>query len=127
MLLLVTIFGLPTFLTASRNEGTWGTFTAVKKQCEPRTCCYWVEVFASDDGLVHNDEAEYDEGIKRAGDQVSAQAVGDASELYGDHDRTWWYIIAIDIPATLYVLWWLKVQRWRGTREQQVLSSTSDQ
>jgi hypothetical protein len=127
-LLMVTIFGLPTFLDASRNEGTWGTFTAVEKHCEGRGGCYWVGVFTSDDGTVYDDEAEFDEGIKRAGDEVRAQAVGDAGELYSDHDRTWLYILAADVPATLYVLWWLRVRRWKGTRsEQRALAATREQ
>ncbi|ROR90886.1 hypothetical protein [Nocardioides aurantiacus] len=118
-LLVVTIFGFSTFLDASRNEGAWGTFTAVEEDCSGRGGCHWVGVFISDDGSVYDDEAEYDEGIGRAGDEVRTQAVGVAGELYSDNDRTWLWALAVDVPAALYVAWWFKVRRWRGTRNEQ--------
>ena len=78
-----------------------------------------VGVFTSDDGSIHNEQATYDEGIARAGDQVRVQSVGEGNDLYDDHDRTWLLLLLLDVPCLLYLLWWLKVKRWRGPRARQ--------
>jgi hypothetical protein len=120
--LAVTVLGLPSFLAASHNEGAWGTFTAVEREHRPcgRDGCDWSGIFFSDDGTVYNDEATYQKGIDHSGDQVRAQAVGDSGELYPEDDHTWLWLIAVDVPGVLYLLWWFKRRRWRGPRAEQL-------
>lgn len=89
LLLVVSVWGMPGWLTVARNDGTWGRFTAGREDCTPRAGCSWYGEFSSDDGAIHIDDAGgySGEGIERPGDSVRAQVVAGDKSVYGDHDN----------------------------------------
>jgi hypothetical protein len=119
----ISVAVIPLSLAADRNEGTFGTFTAVRKDCD-RYSCGWEGEFESDDGRIHLDDAFFDDqDLKHPGDQARAQKVQGDESLYKPDDKFWALLLVADVGCLGYVAWWVRSRRWRGPRKQQAAST----
>ena len=118
----MSVVVIPLSFAASRNEGTFGTFTAVRKDCD-RYSCGWTGEFESDDGQVHMDDAFFDDDdLKHPGDHTRAQKVPGDESLYQPDDSFWVLLLLADVACLGYVAWWVSARRWRGSRKEQSAS-----
>lgn len=112
LMLAVSVVVIPLSVPASRNEGTFGTFTAVQKDCDRFTGCRWIGKFESDDGRIHMNSAVFgDEELTRPGDQARAQKVPGDESLYQPNSRSWLIFVLGDVACLAYVIWWIKGRR----------------
>ncbi|MEV5000907.1 hypothetical protein [Nocardioides sp. LML1-1-1.1] len=101
----VSVVVVPFAISAARNEGTFGTFTAVEKDCG-RDGCDWTGTFVSDDGSIRMDDASFDsEELDEPGDQARAQKVAGDNSLYSRGSKGWILFVAGDVFCLGYVGW----------------------
>ena len=118
-LVAISLVVIPESLSADRNEGTFGTFTAVEKRCDRRGCD-WIGDFDSDDGRIHLDDAFFDdEDLERPGDRARAQKASGSRSLYKPDDKFWVLLLIADVGCLGYAAWWVRSRRWRGSRKEQ--------
>ncbi|WP_147280197.1 hypothetical protein [Marinitenerispora sediminis] len=115
----------PPAFAASRGQGTPGTFTAVRQECDSTRggpVCEWHGTFTSADGTVRIADAAVgaDTGVEAAGDRAELLLNGGRLHREGTGEwRTWafWGVLGaagLAAHAALAVRWTLR--RMRGRR-----------
>lgn len=103
--LAISVVAVPSAIAAGRDEGTFGTFTAVEKDCG-RDGCEWTGTFVSDDGTIRMDDASFDsEDLDEPGDRARAQKVAGDDSLYSRGSKGWILFVAGDVLCLGYVGW----------------------
>ncbi|WP_418060727.1 hypothetical protein [Pimelobacter simplex] len=111
LVLAISIVAIPASLAAGRNDGTFGTFTAVRKDCL-RSSCEWFGTFASDDGRIRMDAAHFaSDELERPGDEARAQKVPGDESLYKPDSKAWIFFVLGDVLCLGYVIWWIRARR----------------
>lgn len=116
VMLLLSVLTLPDAVSAFRDEGRPGTFTAVDERCNGRAGCDWVGVFRGDDGTVFEPATSDDGALKLPNDTARGQVVSGDSAVRAAHEVPW-LLLAVDGAALAYLLWWVRRRGWRDTRD----------
>lgn len=121
LLVLPICFGIviPNGLAASRDKGTFGTFTANREVCD-RSMCDWRGDFVSDDGQLRLEDVSLNsDEVDAPGDRTRAQKVDGEASLYEPGDRSWIAFLVAGLACLTYVICWLTARHRhpRGLRE----------
>ncbi|TDD58969.1 hypothetical protein E1263_16925 [Kribbella antibiotica] len=125
---VIVVVQLPGALRAARDDGTPGTFTAMRKECTPnglksRGCSMYGD-FVSQDGTVRLNDVLFDGVGGQVGDQHPAQYAGDTDPVvvYAPGSRAWIVVAGLGLAAVGY----LGYRGWRLVRPRRATSATDE-